>query len=51
MRLEYEEFSKGVKIFVFYYEGNGKFLKGMENGLGVGEGGGRKSYCINLGER
>lgn len=51
MRLEHEESSKGVKISVLYHEGNGKSLKGMENGLGVGEGGGRKSHRTNSGER
>lgn len=51
MMLDYEESCKGFKAPVLYYEDNGKSLKGMENGLGMGKDDGRRSHCIDSGEK
>lgn len=37
MKLDYEESYKGFKVPVLYHDDNGKSLKGMGNGLGVGK--------------
>lgn len=49
MRLNHEGSCQGVKVSVLYHEGNGNSLKGMENALGMGQDGGRKSRCTNSG--
>lgn len=51
MRLDYEESCKGFKVPVLYHENNGKSLKDMGNGLGVGKDDGRRSHCTNSGEK
>ena len=49
MRINHEESHKGVKASVLYHESDGNSLKGMEDGLGMREDGGRKSHCTNSG--
>lgn len=49
MRLNHEESHQGVKASIFYHEGDGNSLKGMEDGLGMREDSGRKSHYTNLG--